>query len=102
KLDRDAQGRPLRLANFDRDGKPAPNREGLISCNLHWDQAGHLVRVDMLDEAGRPVLWGGMAAFTKDYDEAGNVIRVRRLGLDGQLAHGGPATWEVQEIPRNE
>ena len=101
-LDRDPGGRLVRLTNLDRNGQPAANREGLIGCSLAWGPAGRVTKIEMLDADGKPALWNGLAALATDYDDAGNAIRVRRLGPDGQTARRGANDWAVQEIPRNE
>jgi len=102
KLDRDEKERIVRLVNLDRDGQPVPNRVGLTGCTVIWDAAGRATRVEMRDAIGQLALWNGVAAIATDFDEVGNAIRVRRLGVDGQVAHQGVSDWVVQEVPRNE
>ena len=61
---------------------------------------GRVVRIDMCDGTGKPAAWNGVSAMTIDYDASGNLIRLVRLGADGEPARG--IDWTVQETSRNE
>jgi hypothetical protein len=101
-MERDAAGRLNRFVNLGRDGRPAPNRQGLTACTIIREAEGRPTRVEMRDAVGKLALWDGIGALVTDFDAAGNAIRVRRLGLDDQLAQRDPNDWVVQEMPRNE
>jgi hypothetical protein len=100
KLVRDTAGRLVRLINLGKDGQPAPNLVGQIERALTWGPAGRVTRVDLCDGAGKPASWNGVTAWTMEYDATGNLMRVIRLGADGDPVRG--IDWTVEEIGRSD
>ncbi len=101
-LERDGQGRIARLTNLDKDGKPGPNRAGQIGLVFQRNGRGLLTRSEFRDAADKSASCQGIAAFTTDYDAAGNDVRVSRLNPEGRLTNGAGNDWAVRETVRND
>jgi hypothetical protein len=84
---KDAEGHVLEMRYFDADDRPAANRQGYHTVRTRWSPAGPIDEV-YLGPDGMPVeaeIDDGLrcARRTWTYDEHGNAVEYRTLGVDG-------------------
>ena len=99
KLEHDEAGRITQLVNLGADGQPAANRAGVIAYDMHW---GKEERFEIRDAKGQPSAWYGIATAVREYDSAGNQVRVTNLDTEGKPVRAAEAEWSVREMKRNE
>jgi serine/threonine protein kinase len=99
KLEHDDAGRITQLVNLGPDGQPAANRVGLIAYSMNW---GKEDRLEVRDAKGQPSVWNGIAAVVREYDSAGNSVRVTNLDTEGKPVRAAEIEWSVREMKRNE
>ena len=102
KLERDARERVVAMMNLGRDDQPAANFSGMVAASYTWDEAGRITRQVFQDGKGQPMPWLGIAALGFEYDEQGNLLRLRRLDAAGKPCNGTPEAWSTMENQRNE
>ena len=131
-IERDANGRDVKVSFFNGEGKPAANGEGVYGYKLERDAAGRIVRLFNLGQDGQPAANKvGQIALAMTWDPTGRVVRIdpcdgagkptswngvsamtidydasgNLIGLVRLGADGKPAReidWTVQETQRNE
>lgn len=88
-IERDANGRDVKVSFFNGEGKPAANGEGVYGYKLERDAAGRIVRLFNLGQEGQPAANNvGQIALVMTWGPAGRVVRIEMC--DGT---GKPAPW---------
>ncbi|PZR75038.1 MAG: hypothetical protein DLM73_06270 [Chthoniobacterales bacterium] len=88
-LERDANGRDVKVSFFDSVGQPAKNGEGVYGYKMERDAAGRIARLFNLGPDGTPAPnREGQIAFAFAWDGGGRLLRIDMC--DGA---GKPAAW---------
>jgi tetratricopeptide (TPR) repeat protein/tRNA A-37 threonylcarbamoyl transferase component Bud32 len=88
-IERDANGRDVKVSFFNGEGKPAANGEGVYGYKLERDAAGRIVRLFNLGQDGQPAANNaGQISLAMTWGPAGRVVRIDMC--DGA---GKPAAW---------
>ena len=97
-MDYDRFGNPLTLSYFSFGGKPAPTAGGISCYKSQWDErSGNITRVTAYGPDGTRVLdkQAGWSAKSCRYDEHGNLIELRYLGLGDEPVNVSEMAYAV-------
>jgi hypothetical protein len=95
RVQRDAQGRDLRVTFFNAGGDPTPNGEGVYGYKAERNSAGRTTLLTNLDREGKPATnRAGLTALAFNWDGNGRVTRVEVRDGEGRpaLSNGVAAT----------
>ena len=95
RVERDGQGRDVKITFFNAGGEPTRNGEGVYGYKAERDAAGHTVLLTNLGREGKPAAnRDGLTALAFNWDGNGRVNRVEVRDGEGQqvLSNGVAAT----------
>lgn len=82
----DENGNQIEQTYFDEKGEPCEDKRGEYRWAAEYDEYGNRIRTRRYDLAGKLVLVDGIAGEDRRYDERGNVLEAKPIGLDGGQA----------------
>lgn len=82
----DENGNTVELCYFDDKGKPCENNSGMYRWTAEYNDRGEQIHIRKYNLDGKLVLDEGNAGEDNVYDERGNLLENKEIGLDGQLA----------------
>lgn len=82
----DENGNITERCYFNEKGEPCEDNSGLYRWTAEYNDRGDQIHTRNYDLAGKLVLQDGIAGEDNTYDERGNLLENKGIGLDGQLA----------------
>ncbi|HYJ03678.1 MAG TPA: hypothetical protein VEX43_00975, partial [Chthoniobacterales bacterium] len=87
RVQRDAQGRDVKIAFYNTGEEPTPNGEGVYGYKAERNAAGHITLLTNLDREGKPAAnRAGLTALAYNRDGNGRVTRVEVRDGEGRPA----------------
>lgn len=87
RIQRDAQGRDVKIAFFNSVGEPTPNGEGVYGYQAERNQAGRTTLLTNLDREGKPMAnRAGLTALALTWDGNSRVTKVELRDGEGRPA----------------
>lgn len=84
----DESGNMVEMCYFNDKGEPCENNAGVYRWTAEYNDRGDQIHTRNYDLSGKPVIEDGKAGEDNIYDERGNLLENKEIGVDGQLAKG--------------